>query len=84
MLKAPVNRDEVLAIKSALHEVMKVRVDSGVLPYGGQWVSAAQLECKLAESRSRARVRAFELVGVFIALGLGSAVLIALLWVLCY
>lgn len=84
MLKAPVNRDEVRAIKGALREVMKGRVESGVLPYGGQWISAAELERKLVDERGRARVHAFELGGLLIALGLGSIALILLLWVLCY
>lgn len=84
MLKAPVNRDEVLTIKGALREVMKGRVESGVLPYGGQWISAAELERKLADERGRARVHAFELAGLFVVLGLVSVLLISLLWVLCY
>lgn len=84
MLKAPVNRDEALAIKRALREVMNGRVESGMLPYGGQWISAAEFESKLAGERGRARVHAFELIGLFVVLGLVSISLILLLWVLCY
>jgi len=84
MLKAPVSREEVLAIKDALREVMRGRVESGVFPFGGKWISAAEFARKLAEERSRARVHAFEFFGLFAVLGVVSMAFILLLWALCY
>ena len=63
---------------------MKARIESGLLPYDGRWVTLAEVEEGLRQERRRARVHAIELAFLYGANLFVSLMIIGLVAALCY
>ena len=79
-----VDRKLVSAVMASLRQAMKARLDSGLLPYDGRWVTPVEVQQGILHERRRARVHAIELILLYCVISFASLILIALVWVLCY
>lgn len=74
-------RQQVAAAVAALRRAMRARLDSGLLPYDGRWVTLPELEQGIRSERRRAWVHAIELILLFvILLAMSSFVYGFLVW----
>lgn len=78
------SRKEIAAIKESLRRAMRKRIESDLLPYAGQWVARSVLEERLRDDRMKARVRALELLLLYVLATAVSLLMISLVWYLAY
>lgn len=75
---------QIVAIMGALRRAMQTRLDSGLLPYDGRWVTLPEMQQELLDYRKRSRVHAIELVLLYCLIPIASFLIIALVVALCY
>jgi hypothetical protein len=85
------NRDEsvvdgkqIAVVMERLRKAMRRRLDSGLLPYDGRWVTLTEMQQGMLDERKRARVHAIELVLLYGLFAIASFFIIALVVALCY
>lgn len=77
-------RKQIAAIMTSLRRSMKARLDSGLFPYYGRWLTLAEVQKAILAERTRARVHAFELILLYCLNLTASFLIIGLVWLLCY
>lgn len=75
---------EFAEIKKSLHLAMQRRIEADLVPDAGQWVARPVLENKLRQERAKARVRALELLLLYVGSAFISLLMLGLFWYLCY
>jgi len=75
---------EITELKESLRQAMRRRIETDLVPYEGQWVARSVREAKLHEDRAKARIRALELLLLYLGSAFVSLSLIGVTWFLCY
>lgn len=76
--------NDVAMLRQRITQIMKGRLDAGLLPYAGEWLSLSAIEERVSAARKKSRIKLFELFLLYLFLTLVSAILVLLVISLCY
>lgn len=79
-----IDRGHVAAVMADLRRAMQTRIDSGLVPVDGRWLTPSEAQKEVLDSHRRSRIHALELVLLFGANTIASLLIIALLGMLAY
>ena len=79
-----IDGNHVVAVMADLRRVMQTRIDSGLVPIDGWWVTFSEASEKILSSSKQSRVHAIELVLLYGFNTFASLLIIVLVRALCY
>lgn len=75
---------DVVEIRKSLRRAMQRRMEANLVPDEGRWVTRPVLEDRLRKERRQARVRALELLLLYVGCALISLWMLGVFWWLSY